>query len=365
MNVFIDIAQKEEIYELELLTDSSNYINIKKKFIDNINYSDIDLLCRFDCEFMLNSEKIFLDKDNKINIVTSIPSIQLSTLLYEPSKFLISDKLKLLYELCRTLIFLHDNNIIYNDLTISNIFLSKNKLSLINFDNSYYSEDNHDKNKEFINFIKLSLLLNIDLSFAKSLKELSAHEIFKDYRCFIDNNIITPSCSLDINNDNREKIKILYNIYEKSLNNSYVIVLFLAIDLYYRCSSFCKYSQDIERNKLVLACLSLACKILPQYAKINTPLLISFNSTFGSLNETDLDILEKKVVIWCNGVLNSNILYNICKNKKQLHETFIKILFSKNIYLYYNVDYVKWEEILDERYNYVESKLITYTEMLN
>lgn len=179
----------------------------------------------------------------------------------------------------------------------------------------------------------LSKVLVIDPKQRLNAQELCIHPLFDKCRSSISEDslsgsTISPLMSNDYSDDNREIIKVFVISIAKWFPNERAELLFLAVDLYYRVSSFYKNHSHSDRILLTATCLWMAFKF------ISPPRLSDYLSLFSDISLT-YDILctmENEIIKHLNGILYTSTIYTACTTGDQLRVCLPIILHSDNTY---------------------------------
>lgn len=251
-------------------------------------------------------------------------------------------------------------------------------ISLINYKKYLEKTFSSDKvfNKMLINvedkynpLIKdlLIQILNIDHTKRPSAKEISNHQLFKEFSSSVIGGIINKvDIACNYSNDHRDILKLLIH-WSKLLYSNYPCeLLFLAIDLFHRTGSYYIKRSIEDKYTLVAACLYMAAKltnnkIIPLHLFVEGIEKMAPKTTKEKILATELEIIHL-----LDGVLHVSRLYKICHNSDELYYSFYNVIMSKDYTLYAKLDIDQWKIILKDQCRIVNRKLkdLTIIELL-
>ena len=162
----------------------------------------------------------------------------------------------------------------------------------------------------------LSKVLILDPKQRLTAREMCEHPLFDKCKVPITGSTLNPTMSTEYADDNREIIKVFLISIANWYPNERAELLFLAVDLYYRTSSFYKDHPSSERLKLTATCLWMAAKLiqatihpLPEYLTLFPQI---------SLTPPILNTTEHQIIKHLNGILYNSNIYTLCTTGDQL-----------------------------------------------
>ena len=202
----------------------------------------------------------------------------------------------------------------------------------------------------FIDFFTKILKINPHERLTAS--EICNHPIFSEFNLSLESNItmgniIIPEISFDYSDDHRDILKLIFHWGKSLYENSYVELLFLAVDLFNRVGTFYKNYQSNDRMILAATCLWVATKLINDK-------IISLNIYVNYISETIHNIIpnnilntEITIIHVLSGILNVSNLYKLCNNGDQLKLSFEHIIMSKDSTLYARTNVTEWIKELE------------------
>jgi len=211
----------------------------------------------------------------------------------------------------------------------------------------------------------LSKILQVDPTKRISIEEICNHKLFDNYRTIINGTTIDQRINYDYASDQRSLIKLLIQWTSDIFGNNPVEILFLAIDLFNRVSSYYKNEEEIKRIHVVASCIWMSAKIteyqymkLPIYIEKLTPLV-------KNIIDTIILQCEMEIISHLSGILYLSKLYKQARNTTDLKLSFDSIIMSQDSTLYARVDTERWENILKQNNNNPPNKNISIKDFLS
>jgi serine/threonine protein kinase len=193
----------------------------------------------------------------------------------------------------------------------------------------------------------LSKILQIVPDMRLTADQICNHPLFDKFREPIVGVLEIPPIPYDYATDQRDILKLMIHWSRNLYPAARVELLFLAIDLFNRISSFFKTNDPVDRMGIGATCLWIASKLTngPQI-----PLNIYIEELSKMVQLTSDMILkhEISIVYFLSGVLNVSALYSICENTDELKFTFEEILINRDSTLYARVDVKKWGQVMKQ-----------------
>jgi len=212
----------------------------------------------------------------------------------------------------------------------------------------------------------ISNILQIDPSNRLTSKQICDHPLFNEFRHNINGKLLVPSIPYDYANDQRDIVKLMIFWATNLYKHGRAEILFLAVDLFNRTSSYYKDKDPLYRMTLAATCLWLAAKLTdgPEIA------LSSYVSELAKqIKITDDMILQEEIFIIhiLSGVLNVSSIYSCCDNGNELRFSFDEIIMSRDSTLYARVDIEKWPAVMKQYITNITfpNKNITIGELLS
>lgn len=195
----------------------------------------------------------------------------------------------------------------------------------------------------------LSKILVIDPTKRITMKEIVADPLFAVYRETNGGELIEPHIPYDYADDYRNILKLIVHWANEIYPNERAELLFLAIDLYSRLSSFFKNKQSHDRMILGSTCLFMASKMVP----INNLIYLDhyvpkINMMVSNITASNILDMEKEIIHLQNGILHINKLYQTAINANQLIQTFKFVIMSYDSTLYAKLDISAWLNIVND-----------------
>lgn len=230
--------------------------------------------------------------------------------------------------------------------------------------------DNHLKNvrDEYKSLCKdlLSKILVIDSAKRLTMKEVCDHALFKKFVIENPGRVIRPPINSDFPNDHRTLIKLCVHVVKTLFPEDRVEILFLAMELFTRVSSFYKASKDSERMTVVITCAWMASKLTDSKYYSCSRLVDEAKKIIPSANRDKILDKEIEIIHILDGILHNNSIYNVCNNVDELNHSFDLIMDKNDPTLYARIDLDKYRNYLDKHVLSKPSiKTISVAEFLN
>lgn len=188
----------------------------------------------------------------------------------------------------------------------------------------------------------LSRILRIDPKERLTTHQISQHPLFDKFRKPVVGSLIEPHVGYDYAPDHRDILKLLINWGHKIYSNSRIELLFLAVDLYNRASSYYKERTPLARMSLAATTLWMAGKLLDNKDPLDTFYLPFINEMVPSITAKDILSAEVEIVHLLGGVLNISRLYRECKTANDLIYSFQHVVLASDPTTYARVDIPAW-----------------------
>lgn len=193
----------------------------------------------------------------------------------------------------------------------------------------------------------LSKILQVVPSQRLTARGICDHQVFDKFRQPITGTLEVPLIPHDYFRDQRDIVKLIIYWAKKIYSTSYVELLFLAIDLFNRTSSFYKDNSANDRMGLAATCLWVAAK-LTNSTQISLDVYVEALAEMLKITSDMILTHEISIVHFLSGVLNVSNPYVICENGDELRFTFEHILINHDSTIYARLDVIKWSQIMKE-----------------
>lgn len=215
-------------------------------------------------------------------------------------------------------------------------------------------------------FDLLSRILQINPTQRITAREICDHPLFDEFRQPIDGFLDLPPIAHDYAPDHRDILKLMIHWAQALYSSSRAELLFLAVDLFNRTSSFYKDRQPLDRMGLAATCLWVAAKLtdspmIPLNIYVPELLRMVPGITAAMILNDEIEIIHL-----LSGVLNVSQLYSASKTGDELKLSLNHIILSRDSTLYARTDILRWILTM-EQYITVpvyKDKNITITELL-
>jgi serine/threonine protein kinase len=169
-------------------------------------------------------------------------------------------------------------------------------------------------------------------------KQMVAHPLFDSVRTPIVGRTLATRVSTDYEPDFRNSLKYMVNWCLAQFPEEDAYILFLAVDLMYRVSSYFTKRSAIDRMVLLVTCLLMAIKLYSDELTELDDLLPRVRKEVPEVTGEKVLKCETELIHLLTGILNVNSIYWACSNGDELAFCFREILLSKDSTLYARVD---------------------------
>lgn len=297
-------------------------------------------------------------------------------------------RILILYQLLRTLEFLHENNIKHGDIWPRNIMFEGGNLEggeeignpfFIDFGEAKYTYNKDELAEEMVQFRDTILMLfgagdeirhkPGEDEFPKMPKEyqrickrffwkdfdeysgekLSDHPIFDEVRYVITGTTLeTPIPNVQAF-DHNNRINLIASLFIKMmLGENSVVNLFTAMELFHRMGGEYVGKTEEESMELAIVCVITSLSINFQYR--SKPLIKRIGKVYPTITEQLVNTYMKKIVYYLNGILYVNKIYDACRNLRELKYCYKNILLSTDPTIYEQVDIPALQIMFENKY---------------
>lgn len=302
------------------------------------------------------------DPHTRVTIDHRAPEILTGSHIYNAAVDIWAFGIMMLYTICGHGIFNVDFNTIKdNELhtIVVNLFKDPN-----NFD--FFLRNVRQKYRPLCkNFF--TRVLNLDPTLRLTALEICDHPLFDEFRYPINGTLIEPYIPHDYAADHRDILKVLIHWASSIYENSRAELLFLAIDLFNRVSSYYKDRSSLDRMSLAATCIWVAAKLTNSVDIPVDILIIDINKMVPTITPKSILQNEIEIIHLLSGILDISQLYRACKTGDELIFSFQHILISKDSNLYARTNIPAWIDVMKKyitETKYV-NKNITITELLS
>ena len=188
----------------------------------------------------------------------------------------------------------------------------------------------------------LSSMLQIDPSKRITAQQLVQHPIFDEFREPTDGHLIEPYIPYDYASDQRAILKILIKWAQDLYSTSRAELLFLAIDIFNRVSSFYKDRTPLDRMTLAATCLWVASKLTTSLIIPLDVYVPGINKIVSSVTNNGILDTEIEIIHLQNGIIHVSKLYRECTTVNELIHSFQHVILDQDSTLYARVDIPNW-----------------------
>ena len=168
--------------------------------------------------------------------------------------------------------------------------------------------------------------------------QIVAHPVFDRVRVPITGRIKQLVASHHYAPDHRNILKILVQWVQKLYPQDRVVVLFLAVDLYYRAASYYREKSATDRMGLAATCVFMAIKLITNLP-VNTEYFVKQVTVIVPQITVDQILsIEVELLDYLQGVLYEMRLYTAADNSGQLARIFTDIIMNQDSTIYLRVD---------------------------
>ena len=215
----------------------------------------------------------------------------------------------------------------------------------------------------------LSRIFQIDPTQRITAHEISDHALFNEFRHPIDGFLIVPPIGYDYAPDHRDILKVMINWAQVIYPKSRAEVLFLAVDLFARISSFYKNREALDRMILAATCLWDAAKIVDQTVPLPSYMteLIKIAPIITVDKADKILDTEIEIIHLLSGILNVSTLYSACSTGDELKFNLYDIILNKDSTIYARLDVPTWVRLMRQHIpiHKYRDKNITITELFS
>lgn len=193
-----------------------------------------------------------------------------------------------------------------------------------------------------------SKMLQVDPTKRITALEIVNHPVFDEFRVPIDGRLEVPKIPYDYAPDHRDIIKLMIHWALSIYQDSHASILFLAVDLFARASSYYKEKTPQERITLAATCLWIAAKlinpiIIPIKTYVSKVIELAPHITGKMILETEIELIHL-----LSGILYVSNLYSKCTNGDQLRLSYDNIIIARDSTLYARTDVPAWINVMNQ-----------------
>lgn len=193
----------------------------------------------------------------------------------------------------------------------------------------------------------VSSMLQINPDDRTTTLELLYHPLFDHFKEYIEGSNDIPPISFDYSDNHRDIIKLIVHWSLEKYPNFNAELLFLAIDIFNRVSSYYKEDTVEKRMNVGVCSLYMAIKLLDNGRFMTLPEYISYvNALVPDANVDTVLEIEKEVIHYLDSILLVNNLYNQCENGNELQLCAHHVILSNDVTTYARVNIAKWKEVM-------------------
>jgi serine/threonine protein kinase len=177
--------------------------------------------------------------------------------------------------------------------------------------------------------------------------ELLYHPLFDHFKEYIEGTNDIPPISFDYSENHRDIIKLIVHWALEKYSNFNAELLFLAIDIFNRVSSY--YKEDIVETRMNVGVCSLymAIKLLDHGRFMLLSEYVSYvNALVPEATIDSILEIEKEIIYHLDGVLLVNNLYNECDNGNELQLCAHHVILNNDVTTYARVDIPRWKKVM-------------------
>lgn len=217
----------------------------------------------------------------------------------------------------------------------------------------------------------LSRILKLNPTERLTAKQICDHPLFDTCRFPVSGNLIHDvPIPHDNSDDHRDIVKIIIHWSKLIFPQSSTELLFLAVDLFNRTSSFYKTRSPLDRMTLASTCLWMSSKITNDYFIPLDKYISSVTSVVEKITSPSILDTELEIIFLLNGVLNVSKLYRACKTADHLRLSLHYVILSRDHSTYAQTDIPAWLDVMDNyiqetsQSDLVSSKFLTISDLL-
>lgn len=212
----------------------------------------------------------------------------------------------------------------------------------------------------------LSRILQVNPNERLTARQICDHPLFDQFRIPVDGFLIEPYIPHDYSDDHRDILKILIHWATTIYHESRAELLFLAVDLFNRTSSFYTKRTPLDRMTLAATCLWVAAKLTDSKLIPLDVFVPSLTTVVKDITSTEILKIEIEIIHLLNGIFNISKLYHSCTTAEQLRLSLHHVILSRDTNTYAQTDIPAWLEVMKHYTKDVPNtdKNITISELL-
>lgn len=189
-------------------------------------------------------------------------------------------------------------------------------------------------------------VLNIDPTKRLTALEICNHPLFAEFKYPIEGTLFNPPIVHDYSADHRDILKLMIHWAKILYPRSRAEMLFLAVDLFNKISSFYKNRDALSRMSLSAACLWISAKLTNEKSIPLDIYVPELNKMVPSITSETILQNEIEIIHLSSGILDVSNLYSICTNGDELRLSFTSIVLDRDPTLYARTDIPAWSQLM-------------------
>lgn len=210
----------------------------------------------------------------------------------------------------------------------------------------------------------LSRILQINPAQRLTASQICNHPLFNQFKIPVNGILIEPYIPHDYADDHRDILKILIHWATTIYHDSRAELLFLAVDLFNRTSSFYTKRTPLDRMSLAATCLWVAAKLTDSKMVPLDVYIPSVTAIVKDITASEILKIEIEIIYLLNGILHVSKLYRSCTTAEELRLSLHHVILSRDTNTYAQTDIPAWLEVMKNYTADNTSKNITIAELL-